>query len=229
MLDSEHDKRVDLVITLKVMYNEFWRRSGQKKEQMCGSIHGALWSLLVYNQGYYYQDPDLREKDTYHWCLALHDCTKYLACDDRYKEKGWETTDDRFKGMYQNNYYFRRRWVAFLRQILEYVELINTGVGEKPYASAEALWSAYKLACGDHGESVHAQRARQHRNVKGYDWERMKQEVAAAQQKIDAESKWARVWANVKGQRAERVEHLLEELHRLAADGVKSGGVASSR
>jgi hypothetical protein len=52
----------------------------------------------------------------------------------------------------------------------------------------------------------------------------MKQEVKTAQQKIDAESEWARTWANVKMQRAERVEYLLDELHRLdVGEGVGSG------
>jgi hypothetical protein len=221
MLPSEHLARAELVITLKVMCREynrrlvnFWIWEGEEsKEAKSGTILGALKSLLVYEQGYYYQDPDTAASDTYHWCLALHDCTKYLACDDRYKEKGWVTKDDRFKGMYQKNYYFRRRWVAFLRQALEYVELINRGVGEKPYASAAALRVAYKVACRD-GENVHAQRAAQHRDLTGYDWERMKQEVATAQQKIDKETVWALRWANVKGQSAQRVEELLDELHR---------------
>ena len=39
--------------------------------------------------------------------------------------------------------------------------------------------------------------------------------AGGGQLKIDAESVWARRWANVKGQRAQRVEELLEELHRL--------------
>ena len=232
----EHEARARgyLVIKLNAMWREYnrlvasWRdkewvpESMQSKEQMSGVILGALHSLLVYQQGWYYEDPDIRGKDTYLWCLALHDCTKYLACDDRYKEKGWATKDDHFKGVYQNNYYFRRRWVAFLRQIMQYVELINTGV-RKPYASAEALKAEYRAACRD-GVDVHTQRAVQWRDLKGYDWKKMKHDIDTAQQKIDDEPASARTWANVKGQRA-HVEDLLEELRQLHVSTVYTENV----
>jgi hypothetical protein len=78
---------------------------------------------------------------------------------------------------------------------MEYVELINLGERAKPYASRDALQAAYKLACRDGGESVHAQRAAQHRNLTGYNWDRMKQEIETAQRKIDAEpvSAWQKM------------------------------------
>ena len=226
LFSIELEARGELVITLRAMWREynrlvasFWDRewlpeSWQSKDEMSGVILGALRSLLLYQQGWYIEDPDIRGKDTYLWCLALHDCTKYLACDDRYKEKGWATKDDRFKGVYQNNYYFRRRWVAFLRQIMEYVELINTGARAKPYASVEALQAEYRAACRD-GVDVHTQRAVQHRDLKGYDWERMKRDLDTAQQKIDAEPARVFTRGNPTGQRAQCVEDLLEELRQL--------------
>ena len=226
LLEHEARARGELVITLHAMWREynrlvasFWDHEWlpeamQSKEQMSGVILGALRSLLVYQQGWYRQDPDIRGKDTYLWCLALHDCTKYLACDDRYKKKGWETKDDRFKGVYQKNYYFRRRWVAFLRQIMQYVELINTGARAKPYASVEALQAEYRAACRD-GVDVHTERAVQHRDLTGYDWKKIEQDIDTAQQKIDDEPASARTWANLRGQRAQRVEDLLEELRQL--------------
>ncbi len=87
MFENERVARGELVITLGVMRREYERRlasfwfweNKESKDEMGGIILGALWSLCVYQQGYYYQDPDTGGKDTYHWCLALHDCTKYLA------------------------------------------------------------------------------------------------------------------------------------------------------
>jgi hypothetical protein len=213
MLQREHEARGELVITYNVMRKEYWRlqaasvlfgESKEEKQEWSGAILGALRSLFLYEQGYWYEDPDLKGKDTYHWCLALHDCTKYLACDDRYKDKSWPSKDDRFKGVYQNNSGFRRRWVAFLRQIMEYVELINQLATAKPYASRDALQAAYREACRDGGESVHAQRAAQHRDLTGYNWDRMKQEIETAQQKIDAEvSTWQKIKKWVPGLGAE--------------------------
>ena len=218
LFSNELEARRALVITLWAMKKEYERRVASfldswREHVWDGKILKALWSLTLYQQGWYIDDPDIRGKDTYLWCLALHDCTKYLACDDRYKDKSFPTKDDRFKGVYQKNYYFRRRWVAFLRQIMQYVELINTGARAKPYASVEALQAEYRAACRD-GVDVHTQRAVQHRDLKGYDWARMKKDLDTAQEKIDAEPESARTWANVKGQRA-HVEDLLDELHRL--------------
>ena len=236
LLEHEARARGELVITMRAMWREYnrlvasfwdWERlpeSMQSKEQMSGVILGALRSLWVYQQGWYIQDPDIRGKDTYLWCLALHDCTKYLACDDRYKEKGWATKDDRFKGVYQNNYYFRRRWVAFLRQIMEYVVLINRGEFYPEYLDVDSLQAAYRKACRD-GVDVHTQRAVQHRDLKGYDWERMKRDLDSAQQKIDAEPASVRTWANLRGQRAQRVEDLLEELRQLHVSTVYTENV----
>lgn len=218
LTEYEALKRSKLVMTLGVMKSEYESlvasfRDSRREHLSDGRILKALWSLSLYQQGWWRQDADIRGKDTYLWCLALHDCTKYLACDDRYKDKSFPTKDDRFKGVYQNNYYFRRRWVAFLRQIVEYVELINKGESSKPYASAEALTQSYAAASRD-GVDVHTQRAVQHRNLKDYDWERMKQDLDSAQKAIDDEPASVRVWANLKGQHAQRVEELLDELHQ---------------
>ena len=214
LTDREAEVRGELGMTLGTMKKEygtlvasFWDKEvvqgfRESAPVMEGKILGALQALSVYQQGWWRQDTDIRGKDTYHWCLALHDCTKYLACDDRYKEKGRASIDDRFKRVYQNNYYFRRRWVAFLRQIMEYVVMINTGEDVKPYANAAELQAAYAYA----------------RNLDGYSWEAIKRDLDTAQQKIDAEPVSARRWANLKGQRA-HVQDLLDDRHGADVSG----------
>jgi hypothetical protein len=160
--------RGELVLTLDAIKKEyerkvrsFWDKDWvqkyvwESKYEVIGEILGALRSLSAYQTEWWVEDPDIRIKDTYQWCLALHACTKYLACDDRYKaEKGWESMDDRFKGIYQKYYYFRRRWVAFLKQIMEYVVLINGG-DKKLYADV----------------NVFLERSTKKYLFKGYDWE----------------------------------------------------------
>jgi hypothetical protein len=71
----------------------------------------------------------LKGEDTMQCCAALRRWTKYLACDDKYK-KAVVSKDDRFKRIYRNNYKFRRQWVAFLREVADYVELMYNDKGE---------------------------------------------------------------------------------------------------
>jgi hypothetical protein len=127
--------------------------------------------------------------------LALHDCTKYLACDDKYKDKKWPSMDDRFKGIYQKHYFFRRRWVAFLREIVAYVVLINEGD-----------WQLYKDVGELRGMS---------KKFDDYAWETIIGHLAAAQQKIDDERASAATWAGLKGQSAHCVDDLLDELRKV--------------
>jgi hypothetical protein len=202
---SEVRTRQELVLALRAMKKEyegrvrsFWDRDWVQdmlgtEHVWTGMILGALHSLVKYQQEFWVEDPDIRRKDTYHWCLALHDCTKYLACDDRYKDKAWPSMDDRFKGIYQKHYFFRRRWVAFLRQIQKYVELINVG-DWKMYSDVDEL------------QGINA------REFKDYDWTTIVKNINTAQQKIDAEPASAATWAFAKGQRAHCVEDLLDEL-----------------
>jgi hypothetical protein len=174
-------------------------------------ILGALHSLVKYQQEFWVEDPDIRRKDTYHWCLALHDCTKYLACDDRYKDKAWPSMDDRFKGIYQKHYFFRRRWVAFLRQIQKYVELINDG-DWKLYMDVKELHllnrSSYKGIDLDKKE------------FEGYVWATIVGHIDAAQLKLDAEDRiktagqTAQWWADKRGQ-TQHIQDLLDELREV--------------
>ncbi len=68
--------------------------------------------------------PFKRSEDTYHCCALLRDCTCYLACDEKYKIEGRLSKDDRFAGIYKANPNFRREWIAFLRQLVGYVEML---------------------------------------------------------------------------------------------------------
>jgi len=204
----EVQTRQELVHTLRAMKQEyeglvfsFWdgdwaqKKLWRSEDLLPGNILGALGSLSDYQTEWWREDPDIRKKDTYHWCLALHDCTKYLACDDRYKEKKWPSMDDRFKGIYKKHYFFRRRWVAFLRQIVGYVVLINAG-DWKLYEDVEELQMMSK-------------------RFDDYAWATIIGHLAAAQQKIDDEPASAATWAGLRGQSAQRVEDLLDELRKM--------------
>jgi hypothetical protein len=103
------------------------------KEDLIGPIKIENGEILdgLYILDYYFKDNKFEKgEDTYQCCAALHRWTKYLACDDRYKKEK-ASKDDRFKGIYRNNYKFRRRWVAFLSGIVAYVELMYENEGER--------------------------------------------------------------------------------------------------
>ncbi len=85
-----------------------------------GQILGGLIELTDYMA----TRPFKRSEDTYHCCQLLRDCTCFLACDEKYKRPGHLSKDDRFAETYKANPKFRRVWVAFLRQLVRYVEML---------------------------------------------------------------------------------------------------------
>jgi hypothetical protein len=88
-----------------------------------GYILDALQELSTYMAG----RPFKKTEDTVQCCLFLLNCTKYLACDGKYKRAGHLSKDERFTAVYQGKYEFRRNWVALLRQIVGYVEMLYEG------------------------------------------------------------------------------------------------------
>ena len=131
-----------------------------------------------------------RTWDTYRCCEFLRDCTKYLACDGRYKREGWLSKDDRFTGIYKSNYKFRRSWVALLSQIVGYVEMLSEDEDkEKLYENGA------KLAAMSWGEA----------EWKDYVWSTVKGHITTAQAAIDQEpeeSRLSRVMSALRGQKA---------------------------
>ena len=123
-----------------------------------------------------------RWEDTFHCCLTLHLCTKLLACD-RIRDRKRPSKDDKFRGIYEGNYQFRRDWVAFLSHIVAYVEglYVSDKAGDKLYLNAERL-----------KQMAHVYRASW---WTGYDWPAIKGRIQAAQEKIEQEppSRWERV------------------------------------
>ncbi len=85
-----------------------------------GEILNGLRDLDYYSQHYTAET----ERDTFECCVALHRTTKYLACDDSLTEQE-PSKDDRFNRIHRNNYHFRRKYVAFLSEIVVYVEMVN--------------------------------------------------------------------------------------------------------
>ncbi len=80
-----------------------------------------------------------------------------------------------------------------MRQIQKYVELINDG-DWKMYLDVDELQGINK------------------RESKDYAWATIVRHLDTAQQKIDAEPASAKRWADLSGQRTQRVEDLLDEL-----------------
>jgi hypothetical protein len=114
-----------------------------------------------------------RWEDTYHCCLTLHLCTKFLACD-RKKDPKRPSKDDRFNGIYEGNYQLRRDWVAFLSRIVAYVESMYLSTDtDKLYLNAERLT-----------QMAHVYRASE---WIGYAWDAIKGHIDAAQDKISKE------------------------------------------
>jgi hypothetical protein len=162
--------------------------------------------------------PFKRTEDTVNCCEFLLYCTKYLACDDKYKSprrKNW-SKDDRFKGIYQGNSEFRRNWVALLSQIVRYVEMLYEGEekGKKLYLNrlqlekihgSNYLWDGF-------GEFWPQ-----------YVWSTITQQITTAQAAIDAEPEQPRqsgLWpfhANTKKAepQGEDVPALLAQLQEL--------------
>jgi len=116
-----------------------------------------------------------RKEDTYYCCLTLQLCTKYLAgnhVSDPYRP----SKDDRFKGIYESNYQFRRDWVAFLRNVAAYVELM--------YLSSED--EDFKLYLNQERLSKMSDEYRA-KWWEGYDWSVINGHIREAQEKINNE------------------------------------------
>jgi len=177
-----------------------------------GQILGGLIELVNYMA----TRPFKRTEDTYHCCELLRDCTCYLACDGKYKRPGRLSKDDRFAGIYKANPKFRRVWVAFLRQLVGYVEMLYEDEGE-----AKKLYlDRKKLADMHSGESFWLGR----HGYPAYEWAKIKQDITTAEEAIEQEpepqkSRWESVqdWMTRKGeeQHGEDVPALLAQLHEL--------------
>jgi hypothetical protein len=208
-MKTEYKRRVTTFLDRDWVHDYVW----SSKYERTGNILNSLDSLNKdQEKDWDVHDKNIRINDTYQWCLALQHCTKYLACDDRYKmETGYASKDDRFKKIYEKHYYFRRRWVAFLRQIQKYVELINDG-DWKLYMDVKELHllnrSSYKGIDLDKKE------------FEGYVWATIVGHIDAAQLKLDAEDRiktagqTAQWWADKRGQ-TQHIQDLLDELREV--------------
>ncbi len=86
----------------------------------------------------------------------------------------WPSKDDRFKGIYESKYQFRRDWVAFLSHIVAYVESMYLSTeADKLYLHQEKLSEMHDLYRG--------------RWFQGYDWSAIKGHIQTAQDKINKE------------------------------------------
>jgi len=128
-----------------------------------------------------------KTQDTYRCCEFLRNCTKYLACDGRYKRAGRLSKDDRFAGIYKGKYEFRRSWVALLKQIVEYVEMLyedEEDENKKLYLNRETLASVHYW-----GKSF----------WEGYVWSTIKQHITTAEEAIKNEPEPKKtVWERLK-------------------------------
>ncbi len=135
-----------------------------------GAILGGLNGLSVYMATRSFS----KRQDTFRCCEFLRDCTKYLAYDGQYKTY-YLTKDDRFAGIYKGKYEFRRSWVALLRQIVEYVEMLykdEVDDNKKLYLNRQTLTSMHSW-----GESFWAD----------YAWSTIKQHITTAEEAIKKE------------------------------------------
>jgi hypothetical protein len=148
---------------------------GSKNYLHVGQILGGLIQLTDYMA----TRPFKRSEDTYHCCELLRDCTCFLACDDKYKRPNYLSKDDRFAGMYKANPKFRRVWVAFLRQLVQYVEMLyaDEAAAKKLYLDPQKLadmhWSdIFWLGYGGYP---------------AYSWAKINQDITTAEEAIKQE------------------------------------------
>ena len=158
----------DLVETVKEEVRGWWRGAtgtGIKDGEILDGLN-ILWHYLKDHRF-------LKGEDTYQCCAALRRWTKYLACDDSAK-KAEASKDDRFKRIYLNNYKFRRQWVALLRGVVEYVELMYENEGERKT------------------QVIHAEIARMTNKSPawwaGFDWPTVKGHIETAEAKLALEN-----------------------------------------
>jgi hypothetical protein len=116
-----------------------------------------------------------QEADTFQCCRALNLFTKWLAGPYPFPAYLYvPSLDDRFKRIYNNNYKFRRLWVAFLTQIVEYIQLMHV---HDP-APRNFFEETEKLGFDRDGFYIH-----------GFDWSKIQGHIKTAQQKLMAEPK----------------------------------------
>ena len=134
-----------------------------------GEILDGLNILNHFLKGKEYE----KGEDTMQCCAALRRWTKYLACDDKYKT-AVASRDDRFKRIYRNNYKFRRQWVAFLRGVADYVELMYNDKGERKIHAIQAAMERMTL----------------HNRVwwAGFHWPTVKGDIETAEAKLEKET-----------------------------------------
>jgi hypothetical protein len=216
-------KLVQELQTVHKTYERLAKRLGDEISNIpIGGILGGQIQLSHYIATQTYK----RTEDTYLFCQLLRNCTCYLACDDKYKREGHPSKNDRFKRIYKNNYHFRRKWVAFLSQIVAYVEMLyehEEDAGKKLYLTTDKLASMhYGL-----GDTFWLGRG----GYPYFAWANIKQDITTAQEAIDKEPKQAPAtnwlpldWhrkalldggADVRGQRTQRVQDLLDELRQV--------------
>lgn len=154
-----------------------------------------------------------KAEDTYECCMTLHYCTKYLACDNEYKREGYRSRADNFSDIYEKNYKFRRNWVAFLRQIVTYVEMIYEDEDEKLYQSVDKLKVMHSYESFWEGRQWYVT------DRPGvYDWSTVIGHITTAQAEIDREppqEPWFGRKPDADGGRRETTA-LLEQLRELS-------------
>jgi hypothetical protein len=205
----------DLQKELKRMRSEYRGRVARLTD-LCGSddvLEGDILIGLQQLADHWWRSfaTFAREKETFHCCLTLHLCTKYLA-DGRVRDPHRPSKDERFIGVYESNWQFRRDWVAFLSHVVAYVE--------KMYSiETDADYKLY----------LHRQRLSGMTNVyrarwwEGYDWAAIKAHIETAQEQIKNEppSAWQKMrkWAGFTGaglQDGDDMGEMLAELQTLS-------------
>ena len=168
-VDKIYSKYYDLVHTVK----EDFRRVGRfvtGKGIKDGDILDGLNILF-----HHLRDKHLeREEDTFQCCRSLNFFTKWLV--GGYPHPSYlyvPSLDDRFERIYKNNYKFRRIWVAFLSEIVEYIQLIHV---HDP-TPRKFFEETKNLGFDREGFYIH-----------GFDWSKIIGHINTAQQKLDKES-----------------------------------------
>jgi hypothetical protein len=81
--------------------------------------------------------------------------------------------DDRFKRIYKNNYKFRRKWVAFLSEMVQYIQLMHVHVPTPRKFFEETS----HLGFDKEGSYLHK-----------FDWLKINRNINTAKERIQAES-----------------------------------------
>jgi hypothetical protein len=203
--------------TYKSLVSRFGDTNRGKRRSSPDYLHvGQILGGLIELTDYMATQPFKRSKDTYHRCELLRDCTCFLVCDEKYKRPGHLSKDDRFAETYKANPKFRRVWVAFLRQLVRYVEMLyeDEGDAKKLYLDRQ------KLADMHWGDSFWSGR----HGYPAYERAKINQDITTAEEAIKQEPEpkktpWESVqdWMSRKGeeQHGEDVPALLAQLQEL--------------